>query len=166
MRVRCPTCRRVLIATAAVVMCACGAPVTAHSHQLDDEPAPRPPAYHSQQLPASSILPGATALPPGQQLSDFPAPRRHREIFDTNVPNVTLMLHALARRMPVVYSPPRDLLSAESESHRDPAPEFPEQRQSVASRRPLSLSVPCVDLPCRLPRYGARSRSPTRKATT
>jgi hypothetical protein len=107
-------------------MCVCGAAVSAHSHQLDDEPAPRSPAYYSEQFPASSILPGAAALPIGQQLTDCPV-HRPRDIFDTNVPNVTLALHAAARRLPVIYSPSSNALSTEPESGREPAPESPAQ---------------------------------------
>jgi hypothetical protein len=48
-------CRKVLITSTAVVICACGAFVSTHFSQFDDDPAPRSRSY-SIEMPEGSAL--------------------------------------------------------------------------------------------------------------
>jgi hypothetical protein len=82
---------------------ACPMPRVEYNHTHFPEPRGPSLARQSYVLGTGTDTGTGTALPPGQQLSDFPAPRRNFDAYDTSwIQNTTLTLHTAARLMPVV----------------------------------------------------------------
>jgi hypothetical protein len=109
MKFRCPKCRKILVATGAVLMCLCGEIVPSHSH-FDDEPAPRSAVYAQQTAP--NILLGSRLTGPVPNFVHTQPQSSQRWSSYTEMPQGLTALHyaefarLAARRMPVLYVAP------------------------------------------------------------